>query len=127
MNNTLNTLRAKMAESTALKVILGTPVDSELGLYIFPYKITKDVFHHNLPDKEKSKHCNNLECLLIPNPANDYKALDKGLQFLDEQSFLAVEENPIKLTITTMDTATLTSIFTSAGFQLRLAVPFELG
>ena len=116
-----------MAESTALKVILGTPVDSEPGLYIFAYKIIQEALHQNVPDKEKAKHGYKLQCLLMPNPSNDFKALDKGLQFLDEQPVLAPTENPIRLTIIQMDTATLTSIFACANFQLRLAVPFELG
>ena len=116
-----------MAESTALKVMLGTPVDSEPGVFIFPYKLTQDALHQNLPEKEKAKHGYKLQCLLIPNPSSDFKALDKGLQFLVEQPVLVTTEDPIRLTIITMDTATLTSVFTSAGFQLRLAVPFELG
>ena len=116
-----------MAESTALKVILGTPVDSEPGLFIFPYKITQDALNQNLPELEKAKHGYKLQCLLMPNPSNNFKALDKGLKFLDEQPVLAPIEDPIRLTIIQMDIATLTSVFTSASFQLRLAVPFELG
>ena len=124
ISDVLEEVRTAMASFTDAKVTLGTPVDSEAGLYIFAYNFAEDVLSRNVPASRGRGYV--LHCLLMPHPPNDYAVLDEGLHCLREKPVLTSDESKIILAMASLSTEELTGIFDSADVRLRLAIPFEV-
>ena len=120
----LEEVRTVMASFTDAKVALGTPVDSEPGLYLFAYKFSEDISLRNVDASRAQGYL--LHCVLMPHPPNDYALLDEGLGCLRERPVLASDESEIRIAIASLSTDELTRIFDSAGVRLRLAIAFEV-
>ena len=118
-----------VASYTYADVTLGTPVETEPGLYIFTYQFMEDAQQRVAPGRganTKQPNGYRLSCLLMANPAYDYTALDEGLKCLTERPVLSVHDSKITATLSTLSIEQLSQIFTSAAISLRLAIPFEL-
>ena len=129
ISEVLDAILNHIASYTYADVTLGTPVETETGLYIFTYQFTENSLQRVPPNKgTKSKQAPSyrLNCLLMSNPAYDYTALDEGLKCLIERPVLNVQDNKVTVTLTSLTIDELSQIFTSAGITLRLAIPFEL-
>jgi len=124
ISKVLEEVRAAMVSFTDAKVTVGTPVDSEPGLYLFAYKFLEDVISRNVAASSARGYV--LHGLLMPHPPNDNALLDAGLRCLRERPLLASDESKIVVAMTSLSTEELTRIFDSAGVRLRLAIPFEL-
>lgn len=123
-----------VASSTDVDVTLGRPVDSEPGLYIFPYMLSEDLTFIREASlrtpangiERTADQCCRVNCLLMSSLPDDYVALDKGLKCLLETPVLKKEETNIQIIQTSPSIEDLTRVFISAGITLRLAFPFEL-
>jgi hypothetical protein len=129
ISDVLDAILNHIASYTYADVTLGTPVESETGLYIFTYQFSEDSLQRVPPNKgtkAKQAHSYQVSCLLMSNPAYDYTALDEGLKCLTERPVLTLHDTKVTATLTSLSIETLTQIFISAGITLRLAIPFEL-
>lgn len=124
ISEVLEEVRMALASFIDTKVALGTPVDSEAGLYLFAYKILEDVRSRNVDLSRGQGYI--LHCLLMPHPPNDYALLDQGLRCLRKNPIMAKDEQKILVTMASPSTEELTRVFDSAGVRLRLAIPFEV-
>ena len=129
ISEVLDATLTHLASYTYADVTLGTPVETETGLYIFTYQFTEDSLQRVPPNrgtKSKQAHGYRLNCLLMSNPAYDYTALDEGLKCLTERPVLSLHDTKVTATLSSLSIEELTRIFSSAGITLRLAIPFEL-
>jgi hypothetical protein len=124
ISDILEEVRTAMASFADAKVTLGTPVDSEPGLYLLAYRFLEDVILRNAEASRAKRYI--LHCLLMPHPPNDYALLDEGLRCLRERPVWTAGESKIVVAMTSLSSEELTRIFDSAGVRLRLAIPFEL-
>lgn len=72
----LKEVTAKIASFAEVNVTLGSPVDSEPGLYVFAYMFSKDSNFRKVPINSKEGITNQrylLSCLLLSSLPNDYE------------------------------------------------------
>jgi hypothetical protein len=129
ISEVLEAARANIASFTDVNVSLGTPVDSEPGLYIFAYMFSEDSKIRNTPANLTEGQTDRsfvVNCLLMPSLSNGYVAIGEGLRGLTEQPILALGESTVRVSMSQLSAEVLARVFTSAGITLRLAIPFEL-
>ncbi len=125
----LEIVRAKLATSTGADVGLGAPVDSQPGLFIFPYNFREDgTIRRSRPERADAQTDLNwvVSCLLVPSPPDAFATIGHGLKGLTEQPVTVLGEGKISVSLSQLSVEALAQVFISAGIALRLAIPFEL-
>jgi len=125
ISDVLEEIRFTLASSVDSNVRIGMPVDSTSGIYLFPYKYSEDAIHKKNAEPEIDRTVS-MDCLLIPNPPDNYVMLDEGLRCLNEKLILASDERTIWIGVASPTLGELTQIYASAGVALRLSIPFTL-
>lgn len=124
----LEAARTHIASLSGLVTGLGTPIDSQSGLFILPYNFMEDQHVHNNPRLPDTLVRQNLivQCLLMPSPSDHYAAIDEGLRSLTEKSMIISGESKIQVIVSQLPVDELTQVLISAGISYRMAISFEL-
>ena len=125
----IETYKNKIAAFTGENVVLGMPDDSEPGLYFLPYHFSLSPYMRNTMTPEMAAQTFSsfvVKCLLIPSPQIDYVILNKGFDYINSNPFFNLSNGSAKVTIDSVSTEELTSLFISAGSTYRLSVPFHM-
>ena len=129
ISKVLEEVRTNIASFTGINVTVGSPVDSEPGLYIFAYMFSENSAIRNSPTNSNEgikRQGYIVSCLLMSSLPNDHVALDKGLRCLTEHPILTSDETTTEIPISSPSVDDLTRVFKSADITLRLAIPFEM-
>jgi hypothetical protein len=124
VSEVLEAIRANIASFTGANVTLGSPVDSETGLFIFAYMLSQDLSHRQ-PLERQAEQNFDVRCLLMPSRSDGHVAIGRGMRYLTEHAMFDLGESKVQLIVRSLSAEELAHIFISAEIALRLAIPFE--
>lgn len=135
IDEVLESVIAKIKNDTKIEVKLGVPVGPDLGLYLFPYNLFESKeFHHQPPSRNQTQNAIEtaeqwkfgLDCLLMSNPVENYKAVGTAMDFVTNNPVIEVKSHRVILNSTKLTSDEVAHIFISAGVPLRLTIPLNI-